>query len=191
MLQLSIVTTAEHRQQTATGDDDGLPHGTAVLRKLVAAWAGSRRVVCADSYFASVTAAQQLLGMGLRFIGVIKTATRGFPMSSLSTIPLEARGQHVSYTHTTADGVPDLMAVVWVDRECRYFIASTSSTLAGTPYNRLRWRQGDVTASRVALTVPQPVVAETYYGCCAQIDRHNRCRQDDLRLENKLFTHDW
>jgi len=36
MLQLSIVTTAEHRQQTATGDDDGLPHGTAVLKKLVA-----------------------------------------------------------------------------------------------------------------------------------------------------------
>jgi len=191
MLQLSIVTTAEHRQQTATGDDDGLPHGTAVLRKLVAEWAGSRRVVCADSYFASVTAAQQLPGMGLRFIGVIKTATRGFPMSSLSTIPLEARGQHVSYTHATADGVPDLMAVVRVDRERRYFIASTSSTLAGTPYNRLRWRQGVVTASRVALTVPQPVVAETYYACCAQIDRHNRCRQDDLRLENKLVTHDW
>jgi len=191
MLQLSIVTTAEHRQQTATGDDDGLPHGTAVLRKLVAEWAGSRRVVCADSYFASVTAAQQLLGMGLRFIGVIKTATRGIPMSSLSTIPLEARGQHVSYTHATADGVPDLMAVVWVDRERCYFIASTSSTLAGTPYNRLRWRQGDVTASRVALTVAQPVVAETYYGCCAQIDRHNRCRRDELRLENKLVTHDW
>eukprot|EP00170_Pyropia_yezoensis_P001789 contig_7652_g1793 len=23
------------------------------------------------------------------------------------------------------------------------------------------------------------------------IDRHNRCRQDDLRLEHKLVTYDW
>jgi len=37
----------------------------------------------------------------------------------------------------------------------------------------------------------QPEVAEIYYSCCAQIDRHNRCRQDDLRLEHKLGTHDW
>jgi len=41
------------------------------------------------------------------------------------------------------------------------------------------------------VSVPQPVVAETYYACCAQIDRHNRCRQDDVRLEHKLGTHDW
>jgi len=41
------------------------------------------------------------------------------------------------------------------------------------------------------VSVPQPEVAEIYYGCCAQIDRHNRCRQDDLRLEHKLGTHDW
>lgn len=46
-------------------------------------------------------------------------------------------------------------------------------------------------AQRVALTVRQPEVAELYYGCCSQIDRHNRCRQDDLRLERKLGTHDW
>jgi len=191
MLQFRIVSTAEHRQQMATGDDDGLPHGTAVLRKLVDAWAGSRRVVCANVSFASVTAAQQLLGMGLRFIGVIKTATSGFPMSSLSKIPLEARGQHVSYTHSTADGVPDLMAAVWVDRDRRCFIAFASSTLAGTRYNRLRLRQRDVTVFCVTLTVPQLVVAETYYGCCAQIDQHTCCRQDDLRLENKLVTQDW
>ena len=46
-------------------------------------------------------------------------------------------------------------------------------------------------AERLVLTVPQPLVMKTYYQCCAQIDRHNRCRQDDLRLEHKLVTHDW
>lgn len=41
------------------------------------------------------------------------------------------------------------------------------------------------------LTVPQPKVCETYYSACSQIDRHNRCRQDDLKLERKLETKDW
>jgi len=191
MLRLSVVTSTEHRQETAAGDNDGQPHGTAVIKNLVAPWAGTTRVVCADSYFASVATAQQLLGMGLRFIGVVKTATRGFPMASMSTAPLGARGEHFSYKHTSADGVTDLMAVVWVDRERRYFIASASSTIPGKPYTRLRWRQGDESAARVTLTVPQPQVAETYYCCCSQIDRHNRCRQDDLQLEDKIVTHDW
>jgi len=43
----------------------------------------------------------------------------------------------------------------------------------------------------VALTVPQPPVAETSYCCCSQIDRHDRCRQDALQIEHKLVTHDW
>jgi hypothetical protein len=43
----------------------------------------------------------------------------------------------------------------------------------------------------VELSVPQPQAAEIYYSCCGMIDRHNRCRQDDLHLERKLGTHDW
>jgi len=191
MLRVSIVTSAEHWLEAGTDDDDGLPHGTAVLKKLVAPWAGTTRTVCADSYFASLTAAQQLLAMGLRFIGVVKTATRGFPMGPMTATPLRERGEHMSYTHMKADGVTDLMAVLWVDRERRYFIASMSTTLPGTFYDRLRWRQGEDTVARVALTVPQPQEAEAYYRCCSQNDRHNRCRQDDLRLEHKLVTHDW
>lgn len=35
------------------------------------------------------------------------------------------------------------------------------------------------------------MVAKIYCGCCSEIDRHNRCRQDDLQLERKLGTHDW
>jgi len=129
--------------------------------------------------------------MGLRFIGVVKTATRGYPMGALSVIPLKARGQHVAYTHATADGVTDLMALLWVDRKRHYFIASASTSISGTPYERMPWRQTGAHAERVVLTVSQPQVAKTYYTCCSQIDRHNRCRQDNLRLEHKLVTHDW
>jgi len=137
MLRLSIMTSAGNQLETATNDDDGLPHGTAVLKKLVAPSAGTTRTVCADSYFASVTAAHQLLAMGLRFIGVFKTATRAFLMGPMTGTPLRDRGELMSYTHTTADGAMDLMAVLWVDRERRCFISSTSTTLPGTPYDRL------------------------------------------------------
>lgn len=191
MLSLSVVTTAEHQRATNDGESDDLPHGTVVLMKLIAAWAGSKRIVCADSYFASVTTAMQLLRMGLRFIGVVKTATRGYPMGALSVIPLQQRGDHRSFLHSTADGVTNLMAVLWVDRERRYFISSASTTLPGDPCRRVGWRQVEDDAERVALSVPIPQVAEVYYNCCSMIGRHNRCRQDDLRLEHKLVTHDW
>ena len=191
MLNLSVVTTAEYRKDDAESDEDDLPHGVAVLKKLVAPWAGTTRVVCADSYFASVAAARHLLGMGLRFIGVVKAATRGYPVSTLSTLPLEDRSEHVAYVHKTADGVVDMVALLWVDRDRRYCISTASTTIPGAPYERIRWRQVGAHAQRVVLTIPQPQVVETYFECCAQVDRHNRCRQDDLRLENKLFTHDW
>jgi len=74
-------------------------------------------------------------------------------MGPMKATSLRDRGEHMSYTHTTKDGVTDLMAALWVDRNWRYFIASTSTTRPGTPYDRLRWRPGEATAARVALTV--------------------------------------
>lgn len=191
MLKLNVVTTAEHQRAHPVEGEDDLGHGTAILKRLVSPWASSRRIVCADSYFASVEAAEVLRRMGLRFIGVVKTATRGYPMAELGAIEMPARGDHVSYVHTSAEGEVALMAVMWVDRERRYFIASASSAAPGTPCNRVRWRQGESRSERVAFSVPQPLVAQVYYASCAQIDHHNRCRQDDLRLEHKLGTHDW
>jgi len=58
----------------------------------VATWSSTTRGVCADSYFASVTAVEQLLGMGLRLFGVVKTETRDNLISTLSVLPLEERG---------------------------------------------------------------------------------------------------
>jgi len=191
MLRLSVVTLAEHRRATGPTHDDGLHHRAAVLKRLVAPWPGTQRVVCADSYVASVTTATQLLAMGLRFIGVVKTATRGYPMQALSKMEVDTRGDHATYTHSTPEGAVNLMALMWLDRERRYFIASTSTSLQGEPYDRVRWRQMGEHAERVALNVKLPQVAKESYECCAAIDTHNRCRQNDLRLEHKLATDDW
>ena len=48
----------------------------------------------ADSYFASVPCALALKDMGLRFIGVVKTATREYPLSYLSTVELANKGDY-------------------------------------------------------------------------------------------------
>ena len=191
MMRLKIVTTATDHKANISAAEQRLFHGTAVLQRLVAPWAGSGRVVCADSYFSSVEAAETLRASGLRFIGVVKTAHRRIFMASLASRELRSRGDHASMVHVDSTGTPDMMAVLWLDRDRRYFVATAGSTQPGTPCERLRWREMPGGAQRVAVTVPQPEVAEIYYSCAAKIDQHNRCRQDDLRLEHKFGTHDW
>jgi len=130
MLNLSIVTTAEPCNDTATGDEEDLQHGTNVVKKLEVPWAGTKRVVCAEPSFAS---GKQMLSMFVRFIGVVKTATKGYPMGTSSVLSLEERGEHIAYAYKTADGASDMIAVLWVDRERLYFISQTSCTLTGSP----------------------------------------------------------
>jgi len=191
MLYLQLVTTAGDQRQRLKPTESRLLHGTVVLKHLVSNWAGTDRVVSGDSYFASVEAALQLKSMGLRFVGVVKNSTTRYPMAALSTLEVPTRGSSDSLYHRNAAGQIDLMAAMWVDRDRRYFISTTSTCLDGASIERLRWRTGAEESERVPLTIRQPQVAEVYYQSCAQIDRHNRCRQDDLRIEHAYGTHDW
>ena len=198
MLQLKLVKGVDLVDE----NDDGAPtetsllHGTSVLLKVVSPWFGSHRVVCADSYFASVGAAKELFKNGLRFIGVVKTATKGFPKKYLSGIELQDRGDFVALTAMPADeGDLELASFVWMDRERRYFIATAGSFEHGTPYTRVRWRQlidkPNAPPEKVNLVIEQPKIAEIYYSTCSAIDKHNRLRQDDLRIEKKIETINW
>jgi Transposase IS4 len=172
-----------------------LLHGTQVLKELVQPWSMSDRCVCADSYFASVGAVEELQRMRMRFIGVVKTSTRRFPMDYLSNLRFYNHGDRHGVVTKDADGNPIMLAFVWVDRERRYFIASAGSLAEGEPYHRNRWRQvseePNAEPERVELTVPQPRAAEIYYKVCAKIDQHNRDRQATLGIERKLVTNDW
>lgn len=139
--------------------------------------------------------------MGLRFIGVVKTATKMFPMDYLSKVVLHNRGDAVALVakppeHASPSQNFNLLSYVWLDRQRRYFIATSHGVSYGTSYVRKRWRQLtdvqlDEDPERVELEVPQPVASEVYYNTCGAIDQHNRCRQDDLNLEKKLQTKQW
>ena len=42
-------------------NEDGLLHGTKALKDVVSPWFGTNRIVCADSYFASVGATKGII----------------------------------------------------------------------------------------------------------------------------------
>ncbi len=202
MLQLRLVKTAQAEGEEETEaeaeqrrNQESLLHGTRVLKELVQPWSISDRCICADSYFASVQAVEELQRMRLKFIGVVKTSTRRYPMNYLSHLHFHNRGDQHGVVAKDADGNPNMMAFVWVDRERRYFIASAGSLAEGEPYHRNRWRQvseePNAAPEMVELTVPQPRAAELYYKTCAKIDQHNRDRQATLGIERKLVTNDW
>ena len=199
MLQLRLVKSKEAREeeeQQTDAEGNVLLHGTKVLLELIQPWMYQERLVCADSYFASVGAAIELRNRQMKFIGVVKTATKRFPMAYLSSVELQDRGDRFGLISKDANGKPSMLAFVWMDRERRYFIATGSSLQEGTPYFRDRWRQVDkddteADPEKVQVVVPQPKAAKCYYSCCSKIDQHNRDRQDTLGIEQKLWTHDW
>ena len=80
MIQLRKVKTKAEEERVEVVD--GINHGTKVLADLVKPWAHTSRIVCADSYFSLKQPCDYLRKMGLRFIGVVKTATKGYPMLS-------------------------------------------------------------------------------------------------------------
>jgi hypothetical protein len=159
-------------------------------------WANSGRLVVGDSYFASVKTAIHLHKvLGLRFIGVVKTATRGYPMEYLGIVPLVGGKGSRKGVLSCHEGT-QLLAFVWVDRDRRYFIATAGSLKDGAPIERFRWTQVDrdtpnAEPQRIAINVPQPEAAELYYSACGKIDQHNRKRQADLMLEKKMQTNSW
>ena len=54
--------------------------------------------------------------IGLRFIGVAKTATKRFPRKHLSEIELKNRGERRGLIFHGDDRKPSLLAFCWMDR---------------------------------------------------------------------------
>jgi hypothetical protein len=177
MIRLRLVKSSGE-EASEDEEETGVLHGTQVLRSLVLPWSNSNRIICGDSYFASVGACEEMNRIGLQFIGVVKQATKRFPMGYLSNLELSNRGDFKGLVSKKEDGTTDFLSFVWMDRDRRYFVSTTASLKPGRPYSRTRWRQVDPTPNalpeKVELTVPQPLAAEIYYNTCGKVDQHNR-----------------
>ena len=72
-----------------------------------------------------------------------------------------------------------MMALMLLDRERRYFISTVGTSLPELKIYRKIWRKDGDESRKVMIEIEIPEVAEIYDQACSQIDRHNRCRQDD------------
>ena len=195
MIRLKVVKIAEEENASAVTDDNSNNHGTNVLKFLVEPWVRTDHCVCADSYFMSVNAVTVTKSMGLHFIGVVKIATKKFPMSYLSNLELVQHGVYKGLVARGTNGQPTMLSFIWMDQDHHYFVASASLLDSGIPYSRNRWCQVflelDVLPENMELTIPQPKVMEVYYQTCGVIDQHNRHHQDNLKTKKKLETKKW
>ena len=76
MMRLLIVKSAEEFDLHTLENDVGIAHGTSIFKYICLTWDNNRLGVCADSYFSLVSSAEELMKIGLIFIGVVKIATK-------------------------------------------------------------------------------------------------------------------
>ena len=100
----------------------------------------------------------------MKFIGVVKTAHKRFPLKHFQSIELEKKGDRVGLVRRKKEGEGEcaLLAFAWMDRERRYFICSGSNMSEGEPNIRQRLRQEDeepnAEPEHVKLVIDQPKV---------------------------------
>jgi len=93
-----------------------------------------------------IKAAIRLFRIGLRCIGIVKTATTGYPMVYLGRVLLpDGKGDRHGVVTFDEESGCQLLAFVWSDRDRRHFISTCSSLASGNVIERTRWKQVDTT----------------------------------------------
>jgi len=127
----------------------------------------------------------------------MKTAVKQFPMLYLANVQLlGSKGDCHGLLSLDKETGTQLCAFVWLHREKRYFIATSSSCTEGAPimrhwYYQIAYVATNKEPEKQEVVIAQPKAAEEYYAANNKIDQHNRFRQDDLMMERKLRTMDW
>ena len=112
-------------------------------------------------------------------------------MSFLSGFDALGRHCHTTCVGKSHDGEIETAAVLWIDRERRYFVSTASSTNLGINCRRVRWKQTESGVCRSEIEFTTSKVVQLYYLICSKIDQHNHCRQEDLDIEKKIKTKSW
>lgn len=104
---------------------------------------------------------------------------------------VNGRGEHVKFVSEESRTKPDMISVTWIERERRYFVYSPGTDNAAEPAisNTVRIQNGQARKIEISSVIPQ--VCANYYKVCFFIDRHYRCRQQDLNLDKILKTEKW
>ena len=97
MLQLKLVKNIQEEVKAGLGKESGngddLIYGFKVMKEFIESWHHTHRVDRADSYFDYVSTAKELMRLGMRFIGVVKTAPKQFTMAYLQALEFDKQGE--------------------------------------------------------------------------------------------------
>jgi Transposase IS4 len=195
MMALHLVKGPVDKELELDDEANESLHRCKIMLHLLCTWPSTRwQIVCADSYFASSSAAMQLYLKHFRFIGVVKTATRQYPKAYLSVIEMPNR-RAVSALIRSTDS-PELLVFVYCDRDWHYFISTCSNIAGGDPIQHVWLQQLEPIETNEELqhkfiTHNCLQAAQLYYLACGKIDQHNRCRQSGLATEKKIRVWSW
>ena len=143
MMRLLIVKSAEDLDLHMLEKDECIAYVTSILKYIWLPWANTWREVCADFYFTSVSSAELLMKICLRFIWVVNTATETFPMAYLSSVEFNQGREQREDVVLKTDRIAKMMDYAWMDHDRTYFISTAFSLSYDLPYSRVQWRQQD------------------------------------------------
>ena len=199
LLRLDIMEGKERQQVKKYHREYG--EGTAVLCRLTEPYFGTGRTIVADSAFSSVKALVALLGYGLYFMGMVKTAHKLFPKKFIKDwsdgkLPegLPIRGSHILLESETVTG-EKFYALGWKDRSTKMVVANRGTTNPGSDSVRKRHkrvaRDGQWTTIVAEKRIKRPQLIELFFQCFSCIDVHDHYRQGCLGMEREWYTHCW
>ncbi len=115
--------------------------------------------------------------LGLHFVGVIKTAHKGFPLEMCRwALVNEDRGEYVVFKQVDLENV---WAIGWSDIHFKTFICTQGVFSHGEAAEKKRQRAD---GRNYKIEVDRPRVIEDYQKNMGYVDRHNRFRQNILGL---------
>ena len=83
---------------------------------MVCPWVKTGKIILGDSAFASLQTCDVMKANGLKFIGPIKTAHKGFCHLAFATYQLQGRGEYHGLYTIDKYGKIDKMGFMWLDR---------------------------------------------------------------------------
>jgi Transposase IS4 len=176
---------------------------TACTLRLVKNWHGTGRLVLGDSWFASLATAHALLGFGLWFTGIVKTAYSKYPLKWMKENVFNAqsaRGALATFVTTVTVGTSEMnmYAVGWYEpgrgkKPLKCFVSSCGLDAPTEVYNKKRWKvtQGFSTVTKYVKAVPCCKMIMTYFSANGAVDVHNQTRQGTLAMERNHPVHEW
>ncbi len=116
MLQMQIVKSDKSEEKRDT--NEFVTHSASITRQLVEPWKNTNRIVGRDACIASVNTFKQMYDIGLRFIGVVKTAHRHFSAQYLGSVTMEGRGNSFQWFITVQMEIETLVhCYAWTKKD--------------------------------------------------------------------------